>query len=545
MKQISMCLIGLIALCCWQGTVAAQTLPLGEQDLDGLLRSYQLTGKVDERLSFTVRPMVFSPVPGPASKRNHNRLLRDSFYTWLDASRSLQPRSFHTRDYRGELVVLPVSWQFKFNSHHPYGWNDEGMIPAKGLQQQLSAGLFARYGPLSVQLQPQLVIAGNPAFATTTSYGAPTNGNYTRLFAGQSAVRLTIGPISAGVSTENLWWGPGQFSSLLLSNNAPGFAHITLNTTRPIETPIGGFEFQLIGGRLDEDSADGGLYENFNLRPAPLKQDWRYLNAMVFTYRPSFVPGLFVGMTRAFQLYSKNVNQPGLSFINKYVPVLSAIFKDNSGGSIEDARGRDQQISVFARMLFPQAHSEFYFEYGWNDHSANTRDFMGDPEHSAAYIVGGKKMVPLRKQNQWIEISGELTHMAQSVDYVVRNAGNWYEHGTVQQGMTNQRQILGAGSGFGNNVQTLAVNWLKGVQKLGFTLQRIQHDPGALVGNFGNLGLREFVWNEWALGVQGRWAKNNWLFNLDMQFTNSQNYGWEKGKKAGNLFLTGGVRVRI
>lgn len=524
----------LLVLCSM--SIDAQTVRVGEQDIDGLIRSYQLMGKLNDKISFNVRPLNFLN-----ARDGKERLVRDSFYQSLSEDGSLKPKSGSFANKNGEWVLLPAMWKFKFNSHHPYGWNDEGMIAAKGLQQQFSAGIFAKYGPLSVQLNPQLVTAANPGFDYTPGYGAPGVGAFTKLYAGQSSVRLNAGAVSLGISTENVWWGPGQFSSLLLSNNAPGFAHITLNTRRPIETPVGGFEFQIIAGKIDEDSAAGGLYENFHLKPANLTQDWRYLNAMVVSYRPSFISGLFLGMTRAFQLYENNIDQPGLGFFNKYIPVLSAIFKNNSGGSIEDARGRDQQLSLFARMLFPKSHAEFYVEYGWNDHKANSRDFLSDPEHAAAYIVGGKKLIPLAKKNTWLELSGELTHMSQSPDYIVRNAGNWYVHGVVFQGMTHQRQILGAGSGQGNNVQTLSVNWLRGVKKIGLIIQRIQHDPMALAGDFSNQGLRPFAWNEWAMGVQGRWNFGKWLLNTEMQFAGSKNYAWEKDKKAGNLFMTGGL----
>ena len=38
------------------------------------------------------------------------------------------------------------------------------MIPAKGYQTLLSAGLYAKYGVLSVQLKPEYVYAANPNF---------------------------------------------------------------------------------------------------------------------------------------------------------------------------------------------------------------------------------------------------------------------------------------------------------------------------------------------------------------------------------------------
>jgi hypothetical protein len=40
-------------------------------------------------------------------------------------------------------------------------------------------------------------------------------------------------------------------------------------------------------------------------------------------------------------------------------------------------------------------------------------------------------------------VTGEITQMAQTTSYVLRNAGNYYEHGGVSQGFTFQNQIMG------------------------------------------------------------------------------------------------------
>ena len=48
----------------------------------------------------------------------------------------------------------------------------------------------------------------------------------------------------------------------MMSNNARGFPHITFNTTSPIKTSIGNFEWQLISGKL-EGSGYKPSYTNF------------------------------------------------------------------------------------------------------------------------------------------------------------------------------------------------------------------------------------------------------------------------------------------
>jgi hypothetical protein len=52
----------------------------------------------------------------------------------------------------------------------------------------------------------------------------------------------------------------------LMSNIARGFLHVYIRSNRPAKTPIGTFEWQLIGARLDSDSTRP--YENFHLKKA-------------------------------------------------------------------------------------------------------------------------------------------------------------------------------------------------------------------------------------------------------------------------------------
>lgn len=499
---------------------SAQTFPVGQLELDGAVRNLQLMGKITNSQSFLVRPIYNSPI--------------DSFFYLIDSASNIRFKKIRFKDGKNGLTVLPLVWVSKFNSHHPYGWNDDVMIAAKGFQSNLTTGLHVKLGPLTAQIQPSYFYAANPNFDANSNYGEATNGSQSKLTYGQSSLRLNFGPISVGVSNENLWWGPGQYSALLMSNNAPGFNHITFNTTRPIKTPIGSFEFQVIGGKLEEDTLKTNTsYENFFLKAKDFKKDWRYMNGMVFSYQPAFLRGFFIGATRSFQLYGEDFDLQDPSFMQKYVPVLSALFKNNTVN--EDAKARDQQLSVFARWLLEKSHAEFYFEYGYNDHKANLRDFALVPVHAAAYIVGAKKLIPIPK-NKWVELNFEMTQMAQNNDYLVRNAGNWYIHGLISQGLTNQRQILGAGSGMGNNVQTFSATWLNGFKKIGFKLQRIQQDPRGFRGDFSTLALTNNPWNDFAIGIHGRWNYRKWMASIELQHLSSINYAWSVGEKTSNIY---------
>src|SRR5690606_35171950 len=109
------------------------------------------------------------------------------------------------------------------------------------------------------------------------------NGSYTKAFLGQSSIRLTLDPVSVGFSTENLWWGPGLHNSITMSNTAAGFAYVTLNTSKPIKTYIGSFEFQIVGGHLEKSGYPSSLLGDTatHQRYAVKKPEgWRYFSGI-------------------------------------------------------------------------------------------------------------------------------------------------------------------------------------------------------------------------------------------------------------------------
>ena len=45
---------------------------------------------------------------------------------------------------KAQVVALPFTLITQYNSHHPFGWNDGSMIPAKGVQTFVRAGVYMR-----------------------------------------------------------------------------------------------------------------------------------------------------------------------------------------------------------------------------------------------------------------------------------------------------------------------------------------------------------------------------------------------------------------
>jgi hypothetical protein len=493
----------------------SQTLPVSNPLVQDYFRLKQLSGEVDTRVSLSVKPFAASFLDSTSEHSEIN-------YAGKDVLKG--PDIFKVR-------VLPISLDQQFNSSTAYGWNDGLMIPAKGYQQYISAGIFIKAGPLQIQALPEFVYAANPEYLTgndktgsdrhtsyiaLNDYGADLPPyyeapNFSTFGIGQSSIRLNFGPGSIGISNENLWWGPGRRNSLLMGNNARGFKHLALNTTRPIHTPLGSFEGQIIAGRLENSNS---TLNDFKL------DEWRYLSGMVISYQPKWVPGLSVGLTRAFQIYNSDIKGFG-----DYMPLFQSFEKKKTN---EDYTRRDQITSVFARYLFTEAHAEVYAELARNDHSFDIRDFVQEPQHSRAYLVGFQKLVPLAGAGEGFLIGAELTHLAQPLNRVLRSSGTWYVH-NINQGYTHLGEVLGAGTGPGGNLQSLELSWVKGIRKIGFQVERYEHNRDYYQQMIDPDDNYNENWTDLSGAFLTNWNFKNLLVRGKLAGVQSFNYQWQTG----------------
>jgi hypothetical protein len=220
---------------------------------------------------------------------------------------------------KGQLRVelLPVYIHLRNNGHHPYGWADGAMVSAKGMQRYISGGVFVKAKWLEMQFRPEMVNAQNKPFQNppfrSRSIDFPERmgqSEYKETFAGQSYVKLHVGPVSAGYSTENIWWGAGQKNAIIMSNNAPGFGHYTIHTNKPIKTRFGSIEGQMVGGKLRHSGFKYPLRYNGNWPPiaedvvvdSAAPKFHTYFNGITAVYQPKWTPGLSLGVTRIVQV---------------------------------------------------------------------------------------------------------------------------------------------------------------------------------------------------------------------------------------------------
>ena len=531
----------------------AQTLPFNTLGMEEYLRRRQLLGEVDRNSSFTIRPLY------PAQAFDT--------YSGIDIDNTFQ--DFDTSEFnmkfgdknQGTFMLMPFTMMNQYNSDLTFGQNDGAMIPNKGLQSMLSMGVFVSYGIFSLQFQPELVIAQNKDFvgfpiehqSTILYYYEYLNridmperfgtGTYMKLLPGQSSIRINPGNFSIGLSTENLWWGPAKRSSLILSNNAPGFAHFTINTRKPVKTAIGHFEGQVIAGHLNSTNYElphqDYIFQQNNVFVPKREDGDRYLSGLILTYQPKWVPGLSLGYASTSHMYRADMDE-----LKDYLPVFNGEKKMNNIGYPK--RDQRQQLSSgFFRWVTPEGHFEFYGEYGTNGNSRRLKDFLVTPEKNRGFTFGFSNMFPLKKQDQYIQLSAEMTQTGQTIRESIRDMDTWYIHDHVRHGYTHQGQVLGMGYGPAANVNWLEVSWVKNYNRIGFQFERIVYNNDFYY--FRMEGSKDWrnKYIDLVPGLVADWRFGNVLLSGSLQYVNTLNYKWYLENDPDFYFVPGDDRKTV
>ena len=496
---------------------AEMSIPVGFTDIDELIRDLQLAGKLAPNDALTIRPFYTN------ADITYNKILKI-------IDEDIENNNQLVAKPNLNISLLPINFTQKITTRYPYGWNDGAFSLSKGYQFLVGGGIYFQWHKLKIQLRPEYVQTATGNYETNAYWGAVTPSSK-KIMPGQSNIRFDLGSFTIGASTENMWWGPGIYNSMLMNNNAPGFLHYSINSNRPIITAIGSIQLQLQAGFLQKDSSQG--YENKRLQTAILDKNKRFYNSISISYQPKFLKNVYLGLTRTFQNYTQLQSSNNNGFVYNYVPVFVAFFKKTYS---DDTVKRDQIASVSAKWILPKEKVEIYFEFGFNDAKQNFRDLMMDMAHSSGYVWGFKKLKYL-KNTQYINLNIEIARLAQTTSYLHRNAGNWYEHGGISEGYTNLNQIMGGGSGFGNNMQALALGYNSGWNKVGIIFQHILQNPYDLVAGINEVGIRSIKWTDYSFGLQTRYHYKKILLSANMEIIKAKNYIWEQGNSPTNFLF--------
>jgi hypothetical protein len=486
-----------------------QSISLDQEWRTDLVRREQILGRFDSTVSFLINPVYLNPKEFKSIGEN-------------SISPYLQKRGKSLLGKLGYVDLMPVQLHQQYVTDIPFKTLDGPMLASSGYQVMASAGVYAKLGPLTVQLQPQWVHAQNKSF----SYNIQTT-NYNQLFWGNSSIRLNAGPASIGISSENISWGPSVFNPLLMSGHAPGFMHLTFNSTRPLKTPIGNVEWQMISAYLDPmDKAYQGLTE-VESATAPGR---RYLNSAIISYQPKWIKGLSLGMTRVVQ-----ENEAELDYNKQWFLLLNNVDRA-SDVDYNTEQSRDQYAGFFMRYLMSQSNAEFYIEWGRNDAFYNFRDAIQRLDHTRAYTLGIRKLFNVNDQKtKYWQLISEYTRMQQPPSWPLLSGGSWYVHSIAIQGYTHLGQILGAPIGQGANAQTFRLSKFNGLQQYGIQLERVTQNGVFFEDYLAFTNPSKTKWVDFGLRLMADHLIKRWMISSSIAIKRSYNYQWAQPADASGL----------
>jgi hypothetical protein len=439
------------------------------------------------------------------------------------------------------LLTSNFGYTMQNNSALPYSYNAETFLPVAGFQQRFTAGIQMESKHFSFIFQPEFVTAANPPLDNLLPPESNSLNNYwgkffamignkidmpswfgnepiSKAYPGQSAIRYKTPQFAIGISTENLWWGPARFNSLVMSNNAPGFLHASINTVAPIKTPVGKFEAQLIFGGLKNSGITPPEFKRIEqlgcpqCYEAPPENNSRTIAGLVISFSPKGMENLHIGITSVSYKYADtNLSAAKLG-------------------------------SLFFRYAMPKEHAEIYAEYGRSDKGIGPFDIFKDSV-PYGFTIGFRKMIPLNNQKAHISISTEITHLGLSKAALIfdrnsvfggpnPNSNSWYTNANIRHGYTNYGRVMGASIGPGSNSQTINIAWVKNQHQLGIQVQRVMRNTDFYYYNYFNgyigAGNTSAFWVDISTSLFAQWAFKNFLLAGSIDNLSSINYKWLK-----------------
>ena len=384
-----------------------------------------------------------------------------------------------TRTYGAlRFGLIDPSSSIRYNSTFAYGSNDGPIWAGRGITSAVQAGFFINWKPITLTVAPMAFRSENQTFdiiptgrTGNGAFGDPLFGGvdrpqrfgdtpYSQLDPGQTTLRIDLPFVTAGVSTANQVWGPGQDLPVILGNNAAGFPHAFVGTSEPLNILIGTLHGKVMWGELTQSPFSTVTGPSSYTSPAEPGTK-RFTTGFVVVGQPRGLTGLEIGGARFFHSIWPSSGIPS-SYLTKF---LQGFIKKNiSPDRVEDPRfptdrervgiSDNQLISVFGRWVLPHSGFELHAEYGRDDHSYDLRDLTQEPDHSRVYSLGARKVFQSRPT---VLTAGRFEIMNFQLPQLVRfrGEGEIYVHGLIRQGHTFKGQLLGADVGVGTGAGSL------------------------------------------------------------------------------------------
>jgi hypothetical protein len=321
-----------------------------------------------------------------------------------------------------------------------FAWRVAPVWTGRGATLWASTGAVANWRSVSLRVEPFVSVASNAAFELDGAVGFRDamvrsgidlpqrfgDEPFASVDLGESHATFSQFGVSAGFSSERLFWGPGVKHALVFSSNAPGFPRLFAGTSQPLKTPIGWIHGQLIYGRLSETEW------------APVAPSAARLGTGFVAWWSPWSSWLSLGATRFYHREWPRT----FELAHLLAPFGSFLFdEERFGGGATD----NQLASLFGHLRIPEAHAELFGEFGRNDRNVDLRDLSLEPEHNSAWLLGAQKAFRIDSTAGvfWRARLESASGRVSPIQNLGREQATFYEHASITQGHTQRGLLLG------------------------------------------------------------------------------------------------------
>ncbi len=221
--------------------------------------------------------------------------------------------------------------------------------------------------------------------------------------------------IGVGYHNGNKWWGPGLHSSLQMSNNTypiPSFLAGNLN-----EIKFGKLGLQILYSFSQLNNEEGSKAHYLTSLNASLA--WH--GSAIWS----------IGFSRNYITGGKNISNYVWSKSDAQKIIFEGLFTSDLIGQEYTVAGHDlwdQTLSGYFAIIYPEKNIKAYLELGFNDNRMYFADFLSQPDHSMASIIGLRDYGDLKKKItpiwgfEWTNLM--ITYSSR---FRLAGPGTWYD----------------------------------------------------------------------------------------------------------------------
>jgi len=415
------------------------------------------------------RTLLLGSLISPGRTSSLLRPLRDA--TADGIADSLRQHFGSTKDRSCGGMWTRPSLYLWYSSSAAHQDRDGAVWQGRGATISLTGGIRVRKGLVSLALRPLAFYSENrsfrprPAPLGANDFRDPAWGgtidvpyrfgdrSFGRIDPGESFARVQWRDAALGVTTASQHWGPAHFYPFMLGTEGPGYPRMFAEA-RQVSVGIGVATAHWQVGLL-EASPYAGL--------APGERS-RIASAFIASFSPRPFPALELGAARFFHVR----RTPGALNLSTATLPFSGLLKNQSRDVV--VGGFNQLASAFFRLAPAGIGVETYGEFFREDHNANFRDLIAEPDHASGYTLG------LRRT--WNGASGlsslTIEHANARISHLIRVRGQSpiYTHNPITEGHTYRGQPMGSSAMLGGGGTVLSWSLLRGERSLELAYER-------------------------------------------------------------------------